>query len=62
MCIQFVDIVNTQLVDTLLGDVTDSVVHWVEVGAVWWDEFQCCLLQKSDSVAGSAWKFNPAKR
>jgi len=35
MLLQFIDILNAQnIADMLFGDVTDSVVHWINVGAV----------------------------
>jgi len=39
----------------LLVDATDSVVQWVDVGAVWFDDMNLCvyLLQKPESDAGS---------
>ena len=39
----------------LLGDATDSVVRWVDVGAVWSgdNELLCYLLQKPYIVAVS---------
>ena len=37
----------------LQGESTDSVVHWVNVGAVWYGDMNSdCLLHKPDSVAG----------
>ena len=57
--LHFTDIVNTRLVDTLLDDTPDLVIHGIEVGAVWWplircNECWCCLLQIANSVMGSA--------
>jgi len=34
--LQFVDTVQPWLVDSLLDDAPYLVVHWVEVGTVWW--------------------------
>jgi hypothetical protein len=34
--LQFNDLVNPRLVDALLDDSPDPVVHWIEVRAIWW--------------------------
>ena len=34
--LQFVDTVHPWLVDSLLDDAPYLVVHWIEVGTVWW--------------------------
>ena len=34
--LQFIDTVQLWLVDLLLDDAPYLVVHWVEVGTVWW--------------------------
>ena len=54
--LQFVDVVNTRLADTLLDYASDLVVHRVEVRAVWWpevrpDEVGCFMTQQLESLA-----------
>ena len=53
---QFVSVVHSRLVDSLLDDAPDPVINWIKVRAVhWpkirWNECRRCLLEKSHSVA-----------
>jgi len=34
--LQFVDTVHQWLVDSLIDDASYLVVHWIEIGTVWW--------------------------
>ena len=63
--LQFLHIVNTWMVDTLLGNAADRVMtrpRWGLFHLMILTTLHCCLLQKPDSGTGCVWEHNADER